>query len=113
MARAFGFSVPPKVNLAIGAGLKGSSSSAGGKKRRAGEGEEQEQEQEIDAADDDVEQAQGVDQSGAPDAEDLKMQGSRSRDNTSDRRNYKKNGLANAKRQRFGNGASKGAQWSR
>ncbi|CEH18846.1 atp-dependent rna helicase has1 [Ceraceosorus bombacis] len=107
VARAFGFSVPPKVNLAIGAGLKGAPSAAGGKKRRAGD--EIDVDEEVEEQEEERQDAQGA---LAPEEEDLQMQGSRAREKQSDRRSYKK-ASSTSKRQRFGNGGKKAGQWSR
>ncbi len=53
VARAFGFPVPPKVNLSIGAGLKGGGASAG-----TGAGKNGRRDREVDADEEDEEESE-------------------------------------------------------
>jgi ATP-dependent RNA helicase DDX18/HAS1 len=83
VAKAFGFSVPPKVNIAIGAGLKSGNSAAEGRKRK-GAGAE------VDADEDDEDVPVGEEEGD-------EQQGARSQNKSVDRRSYKKQKPANGK----------------
>lgn len=112
VGKAFGFTVPPKVNLSVGASLK---SGPGGKGR------------EIDADDDDEADDDGLDDAAAADAERAKRAKmsrrdySRPNDDKTGRKGKQLQHASFQRRTQFANGSApqvrsggkKGTQWSR